>query len=124
MRLTDKIAFITGSARGIGKEIATLFAQEGATVIISDINAESCAATAKELTDKGLKEDSFPCDVTNLENVTETTNKILDKHTRIDILVNNAGITKDNLLLRMDEKEWDAVITVNLKGTFNCTKAV
>jgi len=124
MRLKDKIALITGSARGIGKEIALRYAQEGATVIISDINAESSEATAAEFVKDGYKAEAFACDVTKMDSVQEMVDKILDKHTRIDILVNNAGITKDNLFLRMSEAEWDAVITVNLKGTFNCTKVV
>jgi len=115
---------VTGSARGIGKQIARTFAQEGATVIISDIMEDVSSATAEEFTSAGLKADSFVCDVTNMSNVDEMVNKILDKYKRIDILVNNAGITKDNLILRMSEGEWDAVLTVNLKGTFCCTKAV
>ncbi len=124
MKLKDQVTLITGSARGIGKEIATLFAKEGATVIISDINAEMAAATAGELVQQGYKADHFACNVTNTQSVEEMVNKILDKFSRIDILLNNAGITKDNLLIRMKEEEWDAVISVNLKGTFNCTKIV
>ena len=124
MQLKDQVALITGSARGIGKEIATLFAKEGATVIISDINADMAATTAQELAKQGLQAAHFACDVTNLQSVEEMVNKTLDKYSRIDILLNNAGITKDNLLLRMKEEDWDAVIKVNLKGTFNCTKVV
>lgn len=120
----DEIVLVTGSARGIGKEIALAFARAGATAIISDINAESCQKTAQDLIAQGLKADFMPCDVTKLANVEEMVNKILDKYSRLDILVNNAGITKDNLFLRMREEEWDAVLTVNLKGTFNCCKAV
>lgn len=124
MRLKDEIAFITGSARGIGREIAEVFAREGALVIISDINAEASQKTAEEIKAKGLKADSFPCNVTSLADVEQTVDKILDKHGRIDILVNNAGITRDNLFLRMKEEDWDAVLSVNLKGTFNSSKAV
>jgi len=124
MRFQDEIVLVTGSARGIGREIATAFAKEGAVAIISDINAESCQKTAQELVALGFKADAMTCDVTKLASVEEMVNKILDKYTRIDILVNNAGITKDNLFLRMREEEWDAVLTVNLKGTFNCCKAV
>ncbi len=124
MRLKDKIALITGSARGIGKEIALKYAEEGATVIISDINEEMAAETAKEFEKNGFKADSFACNVTSMKDVDEMVNKILDKYKRIDILVNNAGITKDNLLLRMAESDWDAVIAVNLKGTFNCCKVI
>jgi 3-oxoacyl-[acyl-carrier protein] reductase len=124
MRLKDDIAFITGSARGIGREIAEVFAREGALVIISDINAEAAQKTSEEIKAKGLQADFFPCNVTNLTDVEQTVDKILDKHGRIDILVNNAGITRDNLFLRMKEEDWDAVLSVNLKGTFNSTKAV
>lgn len=124
MRFKDEIVLVTGSARGIGREIATAFAKEGAVAIISDINAESCQKTAQELIAQGFKADAMTCDVTKLSSVDEMVNKILDKYSRIDILVNNAGITKDNLFLRMREEEWDAVLTVNLKGTFNCCKAV
>ncbi len=124
MKLKDQVVLVTGSARGIGKAIATTFAEEGATVIISDINAELAAATSKEFTDKGHECSSFACDVTNLESVKEMVDKILDKYNRIDILVNNAGITKDNLLLRMSESEWDAVLDTNLKGVFSCTKII
>lgn len=124
MKLKDQIVLITGSARGIGKQIAQVFAQEGATVIISDINADSATQTAEEFVKNGYSASSFACDVTNMENVTEMVNKILDKYSRIDILVNNAGITKDNLLLRMSEQEWDAVLNTNLKGVFTCTKAI
>ncbi len=124
MQLKDKIALITGAARGIGKEIALRFAKEGATVIISDINAEKATATAREFINSGFNAEDFACDVTNAEQVGEMVNKILDKHNRIDILVNNAGITRDNLLLRMSECEWDAVLNTNLKSAFICTKAV
>ena len=124
MQFKDEVVLVTGSARGIGKEIALSFANQGATVIISDINAESCEKTVSELKTSKLIADSFPCDVTSLGDVEEMINKILDKYKRIDILINNAGITKDNLFLRMKEEDWDAVIKVNLKGTFNCCKAI
>ncbi len=124
MRLKDQIALITGSARGIGKEIALKFAQEGATVIISDISQDACQATVDEFTKQGFSADAMACNVTDSKGVQEMVDKILDNHKRIDILVNNAGITKDNLLIRMSEEEWDAVLNVNLKGAFICTKAV
>jgi 3-oxoacyl-[acyl-carrier protein] reductase len=124
MRLKDQIALITGSARGIGKEIALTFAKEGATVIISDINEDAAKQTAEEFIKDGLKADAFTCNVSNMQSVQEMVDKILDIHSRIDILVNNAGITKDNLFLRMTEEEWDAVLNVNLTGAFKCTKAL
>jgi len=124
MLLKDQVALITGSARGIGREIAEAFANEGAAVVICDINAEMAAQTEGEFATKGFKTASFGCDVTNLVQVEELVNKILDKFGKIDILVNNAGITKDNLLFRMSEQDWDAVLSVNLKGVFNCTKVI
>ena len=124
MLLKDKVALITGSARGIGREIASLFAKEGAGIIICDVNEELAGETKEKLESRGFKVASFAVDVTNLNRVEEMLNKILDKFGKIDILVNNAGITKDGLLVRMKEADWDAVLDVNLKGTFVCTKAV
>ena len=124
MRLKDKVALITGSAQGIGRDIALLFAREGADVVISDINLEKAVKVGSEIAALGRKSLVLELDVTAYTKVEEAVNKILDKFTKVDILVNNAGITKDNLLLRMSEADWDAVINVNLKGTFNCTKAV
>ena len=124
MEFKDQVVFITGSSRGIGKSIAQAFAKEGATVIILGRDGTLAKKTADELSQEGFQADSYPCDVTNAQNVQEIVNKILDKHKRIDILVNNAGITKDNLLLRMSENDWDEVIAINLKGVFNCTKVI
>ena len=124
MRLENKVALVTGSGRGIGREIALLFAQEGADIVIWDVNAVDSAGTEKDIQALGRKTLSDQVDVTDFTKVEAGINKILDKFGKIDILVNNAGITKDNLLLRMSQAEWDAVINVNLKGTFNCTKAV
>jgi 3-oxoacyl-[acyl-carrier protein] reductase len=124
MRFTDEIALVTGSTRGIGKSIAQAFAQEGATVIIIGRGAETVEKTVQEITAGGGKADGFACDVTDANQVLETVNKILDKHKRIDILVNNAGVTRDNLLLRLSESDWDEVINVNLKSVFTVTKIV
>ncbi len=120
----NDIVMITGSTRGIGKEIARAFAQERAFVIIIGRNSNAIQATIDEFHQSEFLADGFICDVTNQQNVQETVNKILDKYKRIDILVNNAGITKDNLLLRMTESDWDDVISVNLRGVFNCTKII
>ena len=124
MRFQNKVVLVTGSTRGIGKAIAQSFAKEGAIVMIIGRNQELADHVRDEIVKDGLKAESFVCDVTNLQNVQEIVNKILDKHKTIDILVNNAGVTKDNLLLRMSESDWDQVINVNLKGVFNCTKVV
>ena len=124
MRLKEQVALITGSARGIGKEIAKTFAEAGAKVVISDINKATADETADEFCSLGHEAISLACNVTKSADVEEMVNKILDKYNRIDILVNNAGITRDNLLLRMSEEDWDAVINTNLKGAFICTKVV
>ncbi|MDD5421998.1 MAG: 3-oxoacyl-[acyl-carrier-protein] reductase [Candidatus Omnitrophota bacterium] len=122
--LKDRVALITGGARGIGREIALLFAKEGADIAICDVNAETLAATQKELEALGRKVLAEVVDITKADKVDAFAQKILDKLKKIDILVNNAGITRDALLVRMSEADWDAVLTVNLKGAFNCTKIV
>jgi 3-oxoacyl-[acyl-carrier protein] reductase len=118
------VALVTGGGRGIGREIALLFAKEGADVVICDVNLEIAASVQKEIEALGRRAMSFTTDVTVFKQVEDMMNLILDNFKRIDILVNNAGITKDNLLLRMTEEDWDRVLAVNLKGVFNCTKAV
>jgi 3-oxoacyl-[acyl-carrier protein] reductase len=124
MRFTDEVVLVTGSTRGIGRSIAEAFAQEGATALIIGRNAEAVAKTVQDIVGGGGKADGFACDVTDVNQALETVNKILDKHKRIDILVNNAGVTRDNLLLRLSESDWDEVINVNLKGVFTVTKIV
>ncbi|GBR74172.1 3-oxoacyl-[acyl-carrier-protein] reductase [Candidatus Termititenax aidoneus] len=116
----DKVVIITGSARGIGKEIAAAFAAEGAKVVISDVNAESCAATAQEF---GAQAIAMPANVTvkaEVENLVEQTKA---KFGSVDILVNNAGVTRDGLFVRMKEEDWDLVLNINLKGTFLMSQA-
>ena len=120
----DQVVVVTGSTRGIGKTVAEAFAAQGATVMVVGRNGTQAQAVAAENKAKGGLADGFGCDVTDAASVQETVNKILDIPKRIDILVNYAGITRDNLLLRMDENDWDEVIKVNLKGVFNVTKAV
>lgn len=124
MRLDNKVAFITGGARGIGKAIAVACAREGADIVIGDVNAQEAENSALEIGKLGVKTLGLALDVTDFVQVEALVNKILDKLGKVDILVNNAGITKDNLLIRMNQSEWDAVLNVNLKGTFNCLKAV
>ena len=124
MSFKGKVALVTGSTRGIGKAVAQTFASQGATVIIIGRSQDQADAVVKEITATGALADGYACDVTDLKMVQETVNKILDKHKAIDILVNNAGITRDNLLFRIEENDWDEVLKVNLKGAFNVTKAV
>jgi 3-oxoacyl-[acyl-carrier protein] reductase len=124
MRLKDKVTLITGGARGIGRAIAIAFAKEGADIVIADVNQQEAEKTAQEIEAMGRKTLALTMDVTDITKVEDAVNKILDKFGKVDILVNNAGITKDNLLLRMGQPEWDAVLNVNLKGAFNCLKAV
>ncbi len=124
MHLKDKVAFVTGSAQGIGKSIATAFAKAGANVVISDINLELAQQTAKEIEALGVKTLAIKTNVADAADVDSSVAEIVKAMGRIDILVNNAGITKDNLLIRMKKEEWDAVLSVNLTGVFNCTKAV
>jgi 3-oxoacyl-[acyl-carrier protein] reductase len=124
MRLEGKVALITGGARGIGRAIAMVFAREGADVVVADVNIEEAKNAARDIEALGRKSLGLEMDVTDFAKVEEGINKILDKFAKVDILVNNAGITKDNLLIRMSQQEWDAVLDVNLKGAFNCIKAV
>ena len=125
MKLQGKTAVITGSAQGIGRAIADIFASERSQLIISDINEESAQKAASEIKAKyGVETIAVAGNVSKLEDCETLVKTSLDKFSKIDILVNNAGITKDNLVLRMSEAEWDAVIAVNLKGVFNCIKAV
>lgn len=117
MLLDGKVAIVTGAAQGIGKAIADQFIKEGAKVALADIAFKEI----QKLDDNTLL---IPVDVSNYSSVENMVKKVIEHFKEIHILVNNAGITKDKLLLRMTEEEWNAVLEVNLKGTFNCTKAV
>ncbi|KML10460.1 3-oxoacyl-ACP reductase [Bacillus safensis] len=123
--LTNKTAVVTGASRGIGRSIAIDLAKSGANVVV---NYSGNEAKANEVVDeiKALGQQAFAvkADVSNAEEVQAMMKQAIDTFGSIDILVNNAGITKDNLLMRMKENEWDDVININLKGVFNCTKAV
>ncbi len=123
--LEGKTALITGAARGIGKSIAMKFAQEGANVAFSDLNYdENMEVTEAELKALGVEAKGYASNAASLEDSEKLINDIVEDFGRLDILVNNAGITRDNLLMRMQEKDWDAVIAVNLKSAFNLTKSV
>jgi len=123
-RLENKIAVITGGAQGIGKAAVKKFAQEGASVIIWDVNEEKANAAIKELKGISEKNEFQKVNVTSLVSVTNAVSKIVEKHKRIDILINNAGITRDASFLKMTEEQWKQVIDVNLTGVFNCTRAI
>lgn len=123
--IKNKNAIITGGVRGIGKEIARTLAENGANIAINYRNFnDEIKAFVEELEANGVKVLTFKCDVSNEEEVEAFINEVKNTFGSIDILVNNAGITKDGLLLRMSEKDFSDVIDVNLKGTFNMTKAV
>jgi 3-oxoacyl-[acyl-carrier protein] reductase len=124
MKLDGKSAIVTGASRGIGREIALELARQGANVAVNYSGSEAKAnETVEEI--KALGRDAFAvkADVSDSEAVTAMMKETLEKFGSIDILVNNAGITRDNLLMRMKEEEWDEVISINLKGVFLCTKA-
>ncbi|WP_256358363.1 3-oxoacyl-ACP reductase FabG [Bacillus sp. sid0103] len=122
MQYNEKVVLITGGAQGIGKETAKQFLQEGASVVICDYD-ESAGQTALEEFNSE-KVDFFKVDVTNSVQIEEMVRSTVKKYNRIDILINNAGITLDGFLTKMEESEWEKVISVNLSGVFKCTKAV
>jgi 3-oxoacyl-[acyl-carrier protein] reductase len=126
MKLLDgKTALITGASRGIGKAIAFRFAKEGADIAITNIvDDEEFKTTIKEIEALGVKAKGYVSNAANFEDSQRVINDVVKDFTRIDILVNNAGITRDTLLMRMTEDQWDSVIAVNLKSVFNLTKAV
>lgn len=125
MLLKDKVAVITGAARGIGMSIAKKFADNGAIIAITDIAfADETQEFIDSYTSKGSKIKFYKSDASDFEAAQKTIDEIIADFGRIDILVNNAGITRDNLLMRMTEEQWDLVLKVNLKSVFNMTKAV
>lgn len=119
-----KVAVVTGSAKGIGAEIAREFSQKGASVVLTDVNKQNLDAIFDELKKTNTNVLAILSDISKFNEAQHLIEKTTEKFEKIDILVNNAGITRDNLLMRMSEEEWDQVITTNLKGTFNCIKAV
>ncbi len=125
INLKDKVSLITGSARGIGRAIAEKLAESGSKIIIADLLKDEAERTAKEIGDK-FKVETFAlsADVSKYSSAEECIKNGLERFGKIDILINNAGVTRDTLLLRMSPEDWDFVINVNLKGTFNFTKAI
>ena len=124
MELKGKVALVTGGAQGIGKAVALLLAGKGADIAVSDVNLQKAEETASEIQSMGRKAMAVRADVANGQEVDQMVQAILERFGRIDILVNNAGIARDKLILRMTEEDWDAVLNVNLKGTFHCTRGV
>ena len=122
--LQEQTAIVTGSARGIGAAIAYKLAHAGCNLIISDIDEHGAQATAGRIKEIGRDAIAVQADVSQWEQAENLVKESIAKFAKVDILVNNAGITRDNLLMRMSEAEWDSVMNVNLKGTFNCIKAV
>lgn len=121
--LKDKVAVVTGGTRGIGRAIVLKLADEGANIVINYRNSDKEAEQLKAiLEEKGVKVLTVKCDISNFEDSKKLIDKCKEEFGKIDILVNNAGITKDTLIMRMKEEDFDSVIDVNLKGTFNCAK--
>lgn len=122
MELKGQVVMITGGARGIGKAIAEKFAAKGADLVIADVSLETADETAKELSQRGIRAKAAKLDVSKSAEVATVFEETVKDFGRVDILVNNAGITRDGLLLRMKEEDWDLVLSINLKGVFLCTK--
>ena len=123
--LEGKTAIITGAARGIGRAVAITFANHGANIAFTDMSIDDNAKSLeKELKELGVKGKGYASDASNFENSQEVVKQILADFEKVDILINNAGITRDTLLMRMTEEQWDLVLNVNLKSAFNLTKAV
>lgn len=124
MRLKDKVALITGAANGIGLATARQFADEGAIVVLADVQPEALERAQAELAARAARAEAHRMDVTDRAQVDAVVQRVLQRHGRVDVLVNNAGITRDARLQKMTEAQFDLVIDVNLKGVFHCTQAV
>jgi len=124
MILKDKVALVTGAAQGIGRAIALKLANSGADVVVVDMNLDKAQETAREAERLGRRALALRANIANLQEAEAMADEAVAKLGAVHVMVNNAGITRDALILRMKEEDWDAVINVNLKGVFNCTKAV
>jgi 3-oxoacyl-[acyl-carrier protein] reductase len=124
MELKGQVAIVTGGAQGIGRAIAEVLVEAGADVAVTDVNIERARATAGELAQEGRRVTAIAADVRDGEQVAAMVTQVQTELGRVDVLVNNAGITRDGLLLRMKEEDWDLVLDINLKGAFHCSKAV
>lgn len=123
MSLTGKTALVTGAAQGIGRDIALALASDGADVAICDVNLEAAQKTAGDIEAKGRKSLALKANVAASAEVTTMVDQVVSSFGKIDLLVNNAGITRDGLILRMKDEDWDLVLSINLKGSFLCSKA-
>lgn len=121
--LSGQVAIVTGAARGLGRLISEMLAASGATVACVDVNAELLAQTVEQIRAAGGSAEAFPCDVTDSGRVNQVVKEVVEKWGRLDILVNNAGITRDTPVVRMKDDQWDAVLAINLRGTFLFTRA-
>jgi len=122
--IKGKTALVTGGGRGIGAAIAENLSKEGVNIIMTDINESSAATTLDNIKKQGVKGVFYHMNVADSNSVSDCVKKIQDDGLTVDILINNAGVTRDNLLIRMKEEDWDMVLNVNLKGAFNCTKFI
>lgn len=122
MSLDKKVALVTGAGRGIGRAIAVMLAKEGADIVVNDMDSDSAEQTAQMIHSIGAKTLLSGANIVERSEVQMMFDSIKNQFNRLDILINNAGITRDNLLIKMTEEEWDQVMAVNLKGVFNCTQ--
>ncbi len=123
-RLTGKIAIVTGASQGIGRSIAKIFSESRAYVICLARNKDKLKNLVNKINDKGYNADYIACDVTDSDAFSDAIKSVIENHKKIDILVNNAGITRDSLIIKMSNKQWDEVLNTNLKAAFNGTKFV
>ena len=121
--LTDKVAIVTGASRGIGKTIAETFANAGAHVVCAARTTDAIQAVAREINSNGASAGHTTCDISDKESFTNLVQTTVQEHERLDILVNNAGVTRDALLMRMKDEDWDTVLNINLKGAYHGMKA-
>ena len=120
----DRVTVITGASRGIGRSIALAFAAAGAKIVAADVTLEGCQKLVDELAAQGVEGLAVECNVTSKEDAERLVDAAVEKFGRIDVFINNAGITRDGMLMRMKDEDWDAVLNINLRGAFICTRAV
>ena len=120
----DRVTVITGASRGIGRSIALAFAAAGAKIVAADVTLEGCQKLVDELAAQGVEGMAVECNVTSKEDAERLVDAAVEKFGRIDVFINNAGITRDGMLMRMKDEDWDAVLNINLRGAFICTRAV